>query len=1071
MIGFIVKHNGFGLGKITEQQNEQIRVHFFSPPQQFTIVPLDGRYPLKRALLPINSICAAPGGKCHIANAGVVVSGSEPYSYQVKYENGLDAEVSEVDMIPILIPRIDSPLEAVAELQIEGYETCQKREALAEVLWSAERGTSGLRALLSSRIDLRPHQAYVAGTVLLDRLPRYILADEVGLGKTIEAGIVIHDLLERKPAAKVLILCPSTLTQQWLCEMFAKFCGQVFHMVELRPRAASAGIIPDKAIASFPAAIRHYAILQHTKWDLVVVDEAHHLLGVPRLYSLAQKLSAAAPGCLLLSAIPAQHREEEYLRLLALLEPQRYHPGDPKEQENFKELYSRQIELGRKLSYISRRLADYLKGDESADAILIKIGELAALPVLSHDGALAALAKTLNPKETCFAEKVHAILYHIGDRYRISRRILRNRRSQLTEVEPDLHIARRLNRLSYNPLQPEVDALNAVRRLLQELRSAKVSDSILLPLARQLFQSLCDPECLCLFVDLAKTEETVLEDLLEFDGHVGYQGWEEFSTTLWEAVGARLPKGALQDLRSAAAAWKAEQECPARIQSLVNFLTERHRQNHAHKFIVFAGFYGLAHRLARSLAEEFKRTSVAEFSWELDSKEKEVTRFRRDSQCWLMVSDETGGEGRNFQFVDELIHFDLPWHVSKIEQRIGRLDRLGRKHPEVCSNVLIAAGQEDDGFLCCLQQGFQIFERSISGLEFTLSQLEGRILKVAMDDGFEGLVAQVDHIKKLSEAERAGDENQGMLDAASLERKSAEVFRRAQSTPERDLALEKAFCDYFHYIGGNGVMRFVPAGNYPEGVVEFRPDQVKDVKLPLPAQKNGGQPDRLGTFRRQIAQERPDLDFFTVGNEFFDAVCSTLRTTSKGRKYAVELLSPKSAQWVGFEFSYRLVGRRELLAGHPGLVKHLDRVLAVRGEHCFIAENLKPAPDQKGLLDLRRAIKKEDKNVSWWNFTLNNTRVQLLSDRYAKSGWDALVKRAEALAKSQARERFAQILSPILESEQSRVQEQIRQAKAARSDGWEDEVAGYEALIQAIVDWDLELDLVGFLSINGGIIA
>ena len=322
----------------------------------------------------------------------------------------------------------------------------------------------------------------------------------------------------------------------------------------------------------------------------------------------------------------------------------------------------------------------------------------------------------------------------------------------------------------------------------------------------------------------------------------------------------------------------------------------------------------------------------------------------------------------------------------------------------------------------------------------------------------------------MAEAERAEDDVQGMLDAASLDRSSAEVFRRAQSTPERDEALEKAFCDYFRYIAGNSSLRFPHVGDILEGIIEFRPDQLREVILSLPVGPNGAHPDRLGTFRRHIAQDRPDLEFFSVGNEFFDAVCATLCQSSKARTYAVECLSPHPP-WRGFEFSYRPAGRRVLLAEHPGLAKHLDRVFAVRGDYCFIGDDLQPAQDSAGLLAVRKSIKKDDHDETWWNFTLNNTRVQILSDRYANPGWEDLTKRAEALARAQAKAHFCLSLTPALQSEQSRINEQIRQAKAAKADGWEDEIAGLEALLRAMNDWDVELDTAGFLSVNGGLIS
>ena len=574
MNGFIVKHTGFGMGKVFNCHNGHFTVLFLSPEDVKTIASeIDGRPVLKRALLPLNTLCDTPEGQCRVTNAMPAASAPEPHRYKVEFNNGLAKVVSEVDLVPKEIPPVASPLEALAERQLEGYGTFLKREALTDAWWSSVRGALGLKALLSSRIDLRPHQAYVAGTVLMDRVPRYLLADEVGLGKTIEAGIVIHDLLERKSTAKILILCPGTLTQQWLCELYSKFSGRVFHLLELRRREAATGIIPEKAIASFTDALLHESRLLQTKWDLIVVDEAHHLLATPRLYSLALQLSEVTPGCLLLSAIPAQHREDEYLRLLALLEPQRYKPDAPGAREHFKQLYDRQIELGRKLSYISRHLAEFAGGVETSGRIQQKIGELSSFPVLAQDEYLVAAANSLDPTDPSkFMAAVHVLLHYVGDRYRISRRILRNRRSQLIDVEPDLRIDRRLNRLPHQPDQLELDAGSAVRRFVQSLSAANVDDSILLPLARHLFHSLCDPTCLNSFIALASFEEPMLPGLLEFDGQVSYQSWTEYGSTLWRAAAPQMPLAAMQDLQDAAENWQSNGVNSARMDTLAGFL-------------------------------------------------------------------------------------------------------------------------------------------------------------------------------------------------------------------------------------------------------------------------------------------------------------------------------------------------------------------------------------------------------------------------------------------------------------------------------------------------------------------
>ena len=104
-----------------------------------------------------------------------------------------------------------------------------------------------------------------------------------------------------------------------------------------------------------------------------------------------------------------------------------------------------------------------------------------------------------------------------------------------------------------------------------------------------------------------------------------------------------------------------------------------------------------------SLIAAFGAEAVAAFRHDLsdDSKEEEVSRFRRNPTCRVLVCDESGGEGRNFQFVDELIHFDLPWSVSAVEQRIGRLDRIGRDQP-VRSVVICPPGGIEEAWFRCL---------------------------------------------------------------------------------------------------------------------------------------------------------------------------------------------------------------------------------------------------------------------------------------------------------------------------------------------------------------------------------
>jgi hypothetical protein len=289
-----------------------------------------------------------------------------------------------------------------------------------------------------------------------------------------------------------------------------------------------------------------------------------------------------------------------------------------------------------------------------------------------------------------------------------------------------------------------------------------------------------------------------------------------------------------------------------------------------------------------------------------------------------------------------------------------------------------------------------------------------------------------------------------------------------QSTPERDAALEKAFADYFCFIAGPRSVRYVRAGDYAEGVLSFQPEDVRGMRLALSKEANGCLRERHGTFRRTLAQERPDLEFFSVGNEFFDAVCASLCQSSKGRTYAVEC-SATHATWRGFEFIFRATGKSSLLGGHAGLLNQLDRVFSSRREHCFIGEDKLAAPDSDVLLKLRGSLKKETKDRLWWNFTANNGRAEILERFYVTTGWAALVTEVEDLAKGLVRARYKESLASALETEHARISEQIRQLTTVKPDGWEDEVASVELLGKAIDEWDIELEGAGYFSVNGGL--
>ncbi|HEX2746813.1 MAG TPA: SNF2-related protein, partial [Verrucomicrobiales bacterium] len=220
---------------------------------------------------------------------------------------------------------------------------------LEALLRRAKMRQSPVRGFCGARMDLLPHQMFIASEVASRLSPRVLLADEVGLGKTIEAGLILHRLHLTGRAARVLILVPEPLVHQWFVELlrrfnllFSLFDEERCYSIERLDKTANPFLDSQLVLCSLdfltasgePAASeasgsasRRSQILS-AGWDLLIVDEAHHLEWSPDkpgpAYALVEKLAAVTPGVLLLTATPQQLGPESHFARLRLLDPERY---------------------------------------------------------------------------------------------------------------------------------------------------------------------------------------------------------------------------------------------------------------------------------------------------------------------------------------------------------------------------------------------------------------------------------------------------------------------------------------------------------------------------------------------------------------------------------------------------------------------------------------------------------------------------------------------------------------------------------------------------------------------------
>jgi ATP-dependent helicase HepA len=485
--------------------------------------------------------------------------------------------------------------------------------------------------------------------------------------------------------------------------------------------------------------------------------------------------------------------------------------------------------------------------------------------------------------------------------------------------------------------------------------------------------------------------------------------------------------------------------------------------------LIFAGFPGAAIELAEALRGEFGKDAVKEFRFDMDQEEKEqnVRQFQTHAATWLLVSDETGGEGRNFQFADELVHFDNPWYAARVEQRIGRLDRLGRERvsTDVVSNVFFCDGSVEAGLVHCYHVGLRIYEQSISGLEFALKDVESSIADVALNQGYEGLIGHAQELLQTAEQERAQDESEAVLDEASFELKAAERFRRVSQAQDTEAVLESAFVDFFRVISTDHSVKQVHDPTFARGIWKFKADNVRFGQLPnLQKSQSGTLEEYRGTFRREIAQQRPELNFFAYGNELFDAVAASLTQHPTGRTYAVACKLPNRPPWIGFEFVFYATPDVDILGDNHGLINQARSLFTAKPIHLFVTPSGERASDQAELLHVRRSLALEGKDRIWWNLT--KERAALLPSAAGNQDWRDLVLNLFEMAHAKAHQLFSERLNSALKGEAQRIHEVIRELQRRGDALAREEVKSFQLLALALAGWNTKLDGVGFLSVN-----
>ncbi|MGR1225437.1 RNA polymerase-associated protein RapA [Aeromonas veronii] len=456
-----------------------------------------------------------------------------------------------------------------------------------------QRRRNPTRGLAGGRVSLIPHQLYIAHEVGHRYAPRVLLADEVGLGKTIEAGMIIHQQLLSGRAHRVLILLPETLQHQWLVEMLRRFnlhfslfdeerCIEAFADAE-NPFETEQLVICS--LDFLRKKRRRFEQVLEAEWDLLVVDEAHHLEwseeAPSRAYEMVEALAEQVPGVLLLTATPDQLGHQSHFARLRLLDPERF--------------YDYEAFLAEEQAYgqVASAAQELLDGETLSDeAKQILASQLEGLDLNDAAARQQAVAKLL-------------------DQHGTGRVLFRNSRANIQGF-PERH-------LNVYPM----------------------------PLPEQY-----------------KTAIKVM-------GMMGGNGGDLQT----RALRYLYPEKIFQQFEGDNATWT---QFDPRVEWLLELLLSARQQ----KVLVICSEAATAIALEEALrTREGIRGAVFHEGMSILERDKASAYFaQQEGGAQVLLCSEIGSEGRNFQFASHLVLFDLPLNPDLLEQRIGRLDRIGQQN-------------------------------------------------------------------------------------------------------------------------------------------------------------------------------------------------------------------------------------------------------------------------------------------------------------------------------------------------------------------------------------------------------
>ena len=985
-----------------------------------------------------------------------------------------------------------SPAEQLRTYEFQNPVWYFGRNVVSKTVKVLDSSVFGFKELAGCKIFLKEHQLRTIMRCLQEKNCRVMLADEVGMGKTIEAASVLKVYILHNSNKRILIAVPRPLVAQWRAELLIKF-----------------EIIPGNNVNdNYVELIAEEDIEEYinSRWDFVIADEAHKLLANKRLYTHFHSLSKRSENILLLSATPVQQKKEAYLALLQLIMPYKY---DQFSIEDFQTLVEKQKSITKSTYLVLQDFDDYidniadtledgenpLENDDCTDLFDdIQNGLRRIFKLIEDKGFNKVLSEISLDSEDFGKGAIQEALLYVCENYQLEKNIIRNRRRYLEEELPhrtvrEIEYTLNPDRNTYEHTTYEaiVDWISGQEISAQDFKKHYI------PLLTAFFSS-----SWAFNKEIEQQRNNGLD--INQDVEENAKEWQSAEDCMLEELDAVLAE---------------PYNYSSRILSVVDFIDQ---EIYEEKVVVFTNYSETFEKYGQVLRTYFGEDKTALFNKSMNEEELELSiyRFQNDNECKILLCDETGGEGRNLQGADFVIHIDLPWDANAIEQRIGRLDRLGRPaDKDVCSVVTYAKETLEEELYNFWNKGLNIFTQSLSGLEIIMNEINEGIIHAVTSDFRYGISNAINEIIESSQLmEKEVREEQHFDSAAFIYATLNQELKRLLHyyTSNENELFANTMMGWANLAGlkgqfnKNGVVRFNENSfsiKSAENSMLIPPNWMEYVNRTSNAfsrrirelyeEKSGnktstGNREIVGTFNRELSIENDYLHFFAPGDEVFDCIVDNAMNSYKGTCTAIEV--DADFDWQGIVYTWNLYPNEQLLLengipltairqykSYVSVDKVITPISTQKYEHVPADKVLKlidtisresKSEIQRDVVHLgRRSVKTDGLHIKE-KYGCSN--IAWFRQAYLEDKWVTFVSTSMKMAKNQVKEKMkaSSNLKQAAASIEQTLNAEVAQAKFFGVDAGEVEKKKqvYKIVLEALRTTRVELEAAAFVMVR-----